>query len=90
MFFCSSFKLFEIYPLSSGKITFYTIPPERKLDAAHESSSIVQYWGAEFDLVSKLIILLKLCLYREYNCRLCSYIAMKFVYKAEGLLALIV
>eukprot|EP00795_Rhopilema_esculentum_P002130 gene2131-17718_t len=35
---------------NSGKITFYTIPPERKVDPMHESASIVQYWGAEFDM----------------------------------------
>jgi len=33
-----------------GKISFYTIPPERKSNIAHESASIVQYWSTEFDL----------------------------------------
>eukprot|EP00794_Sanderia_malayensis_P006030 gene6030-6731_t len=35
---------------NSGKITFHTIPPERKVDENHETASIVQYWGAEFDM----------------------------------------
>lgn len=35
---------------NNGKITFYTVPPERKLDTTHEKASVVQYWGADFDL----------------------------------------
>ncbi len=41
----------------SGKITFHTIPPERKTDENHESVSVVQYWGAEFDLVIHFILM---------------------------------
>ena len=35
----------------SGKISFYTHPPERKENEEHESSQVVQYLGAGFDLV---------------------------------------
>lgn len=34
----------------SGKITFYTHPPEHEKNE-HESATVVQYWGAGFDLV---------------------------------------
>jgi len=35
---------------NSGKISFYTHPPERKENEEHESSQVVQYLGAGFDL----------------------------------------
>jgi len=34
---------------NSGKITFYTHPPERK-GSDHDSAEVMQYFGAEFDL----------------------------------------
>ncbi|XP_065674255.1 guanine nucleotide-binding protein-like 3 homolog isoform X4 [Hydra vulgaris] len=35
---------------NSGKITFYTHPPIDQINTEHSSSTIQQYWGAEFDL----------------------------------------
>jgi hypothetical protein len=36
----------------SGKIVFYTHPPEQHDLPAHLSAEIVQRWGSEFDVVS--------------------------------------
>lgn len=41
----------KFFPCFSGKIVFYTHPPEQHDLPAHLSAEIVQRWGTEFDLV---------------------------------------
>ena len=43
----------------SGRITYYTHPPEQYTLPTHVSADIVKEWGATFDLVSGWEIMMK-------------------------------
>ena len=48
---------YKFYLSDSGKIVFYTHPPEQHRLPTHLSADIVSEWSKEFDLVSYRVVL---------------------------------